>query len=131
MALLPFGILPFLLCILFGLLLGPPPGAVMAQPGRILAPANRAVGLGAFFTCYYALVASGPALAGLLRDRSGTASAAVLLGALMFLAVAPCTAMVRLLAGPVRPTRNLPRPTLGRLSPDSPAPGCRGCGAGL
>ncbi len=98
MALLPVGVLPLLLCSLFGLMLGPAPGAVMAQPGRILAPANRAVGLGVFFTCYYAVVASGPALAGLLRDRSGTASAAVLLGALMFLAVAPCTGAVRLLA---------------------------------
>jgi predicted MFS family arabinose efflux permease len=98
LALMPTGAFPLLLCILFGLLLGPPPGAVMAQPARVLAPADRAAGLGIFYACYYALLAAGPALAGLLRDHTGTAAAPVLLGALMFLAVPVCTLAFRALA---------------------------------
>ena len=100
LALLPTGAVPLLLCILFGLVLGPPPGAIMAQPARVLAPADRAAGLGVFYTFYYLLVATGPALAGLLRDHTGTASAPVLLGALAFLLVPVCTMTFRALARP-------------------------------
>lgn len=100
MALLPTGAFPLLLCILLGLLLGPAPGAVMAQPARVLAPADRAAGLGLFYTCYYLLMAVGPALAGLLRDHTGTASAPVLMGALTFFTVPVCTLAFRALARP-------------------------------
>jgi predicted MFS family arabinose efflux permease len=71
--------------ILFGLFIGPPAAAIMTLPARALAPAHRATGLGVFYTVYYATMAGGPALAGWLRDASGTAAAATLYGALLFL----------------------------------------------
>lgn len=52
-------------------------------------PANRANGLGLFYTVYYAVGAFGPPLAGLLRDRYGTAAAAILCAAALFAAGAP------------------------------------------
>jgi MFS family permease len=71
---------------LFGLCLGPPGAAIMTLPARALAPAHRATGLGLFYTVYYATMAVGPALAGWLRDAWGSAAAATLYGALLFLA---------------------------------------------
>ena len=47
-----------------GLLLGPPPGAIMAMPGRVLRPETRAVGFGLFMTIYNITTAGGPVLAG-------------------------------------------------------------------
>jgi predicted MFS family arabinose efflux permease len=82
-----------------GLLIGPPPGAIMAMPGRVLRPESRAVGLGLFMTAYNITNAAGPALAGALRDSFG-ASAPILFGAVVFLSVAPLTLLFRGLSPP-------------------------------
>ncbi|HKW55648.1 MAG TPA: MFS transporter [Stellaceae bacterium] len=89
LAALTTGTLPALLCALVGIAIGPPAGAIMALPARVLAPANRPMGFGVFYTIYYAVLAFGPMLAGVLRDRFGTAAAAILLGAALFVACAP------------------------------------------
>lgn len=89
LAALSLGALPALLCVVIGFSIGPPAGAIMALPARVLSPLNRPTGLGMFYTAYYTVVAFGPALAGLARDVSGTAAAAVLFGAALFAAGAP------------------------------------------
>jgi MFS family permease len=92
--------LPGVLCILFGLLIGPPAGAIMALPARVLSPSNRAVGLGIFYSCYYAAMAAGPPIAGALRDRWGTAAAALLFGSALFLSVVLLLALFHALRAP-------------------------------
>jgi MFS family permease len=89
LAALVTGALPALLSAAIGVAIGPPAGAIMALPARVLRPANRPAGLGLFYTVYYAILAFGPMLAGMLRDSAGTAAAAILFGAALFLAGPP------------------------------------------
>jgi predicted MFS family arabinose efflux permease len=100
LALLPVLSGTVVLCALFGLLIGPPAGAIMALPARALSASGRAVGLGVFYTCYYGVMAAGPAIAGLLRDAFGTAAAALYFGGGLFLAVAPLLAAFHALRSP-------------------------------
>jgi hypothetical protein len=69
-------------------------------PARALSASGRAVGLGVFYTCYYGVMAAGPAIAGLLRDAFGTAAAALYFGGGLFLAVAPLLAAFHALRSP-------------------------------
>jgi hypothetical protein len=98
LALLPGGYGPRLLAVGFCIAVGPPAGAIMALPARVLSPDHRAGGFGAFMVCYYALLAFGPALAGALRDRWGTATPALLLAGLAMAATAPLLGLFTLLA---------------------------------
>jgi predicted MFS family arabinose efflux permease len=86
--------MPLLFCIAIGLAVGPPPGAILAMPGRVLKPENRAVGLGLFMTVYYVTAAVGPAFAGYVGDRMG-ASAPVLFGAFLFMSIVPLVMLFR------------------------------------
>jgi predicted MFS family arabinose efflux permease len=88
--------MPLLFCIAIGIAVGPPPGAVLAMPGRILHPENRAIGLGLFMTVYYVTAAVGPALAGVVGDQMG-ASAPVLFGAFLFMTIVPLVMLFRTL----------------------------------
>lgn len=88
LALLPAGVLPLATGVAFGIAIGPPAGAIMSLPARVLALEHRAGGLGVFLTCYYAILSAGPALAGMLRAHWGSA-AAVLFAAALLAAVAP------------------------------------------
>ena len=97
LALLAFNFASPLLCAVFGVVMGVPAGAVIALPARVLRPADRAAGLGVFFTAYYALMALGPLLAG-WREASGTAAAALLLAAALFLAISPLHLLFQRLA---------------------------------
>lgn len=65
---LAWGVSPVWSCALFGLLAGPPCGLIMAMPGEVLAPHQRAAGMGVFFTCYYLGMTTLIPLAGALRD---------------------------------------------------------------
>jgi MFS family permease len=94
-ALLPGATAPLLLCLAYGIFIGPPASAIMGLPARALAPAHRATGFGVFYTVYYALMAAGPALAGLLQDRWQTAAAPTLYGALLLLASPALLALFR------------------------------------
>jgi MFS family permease len=63
--------------VIFGcivLVIGLPAGLIMALPAQVLSPANRATGMGIFYSWYYAAMAFLPALAGKARDLSGSAS---------------------------------------------------------
>ncbi|MBM0207563.1 MFS transporter [Micromonospora sp. STR1s_5] len=80
------------LIVAMGLLLGPPPGAIMAMPGHLLRPENRAPGLGLFLTVFYIAVTVGPFLAGLARQSFGP-NGPVLFGAGCFLAIPPLLAV--------------------------------------
>src|SRR5262249_33018183 len=57
---------------------GLPAGAVMVLPGEVVRPENRAVGMGLFFTWYYAGMALLIPVAGILRDASGAPGAPLL-----------------------------------------------------
>jgi MFS family permease len=65
----------------FGLIFGLPAGPVMTLPSEVLAPAQRALGMGLFFSIYYGAMMIGPALAGAMADRTGRVDVAYLLGA--------------------------------------------------
>lgn len=72
------------LCVLIGAAIGPPAGAILALPANVLAPELRAKGLGIFYITYYAVMASGPAVAGAIREHWATADVAILFGAAVF-----------------------------------------------
>jgi MFS family permease len=49
--------------VLLGLVSGHPAGPVMSLPARVLGPETRAIGMGVFYTLYYAAMMLGPAIA--------------------------------------------------------------------
>jgi cyanate permease len=68
-------------CILmFGLIFGAWPGAIMSLPSQILSPQGRSTGFGVFYTIFYGIMAVLPPVAGWLRDFTGGATAPVLFG---------------------------------------------------
>ena len=73
----------YLVFILLGLCAGLPAGPIMALPSVVLGAGTRAVGMGIFFTLFYAGVVFAPVIAGHLADRTGTAGVAFYLGAAM------------------------------------------------
>jgi predicted MFS family arabinose efflux permease len=82
---LPLGAPPLIICILIGLLSGPPPGLIMALPAEALRPENRSAGMGVFYTCYYAAMAGLVPVAGLLRDSQDSPAAPLVFGGVMML----------------------------------------------
>ncbi|MBR0947089.1 CynX/NimT family MFS transporter [Bradyrhizobium liaoningense] len=75
--------------VLIGLIGGHPAGPIMSLAARVLAPETRAIGMGVFFTLFYAAMMLGPAVAGRLAKSAGTAAVALDLGALTVLACPP------------------------------------------
>ncbi len=73
--------------LLFGLIGMAPAGLIMALAGEAMRPENRAFGMGIFFTVYYAVLFTGPPLAGWIYDNTGEALAPILFAILLFLAV--------------------------------------------
>jgi MFS family permease len=69
--------------ILLGLVSGQPAGPVMSLPSRVLEPANRAIGMGVFYTLYYATMMLGPIIGGAAAKWTGSAAAAFDVGALV------------------------------------------------
>jgi MFS family permease len=69
-----------------GLVCGLPAGSIMSLPARVLQPATRAIGMGLFFTVYYAAMMLGPAVGGACAKWTGNAGAALDFGAAMILA---------------------------------------------
>ena len=47
-----------------GLVGGLPAGPIMSLPARVLAPATRAIGMGMFYTVFYAAMMLGPVVGG-------------------------------------------------------------------
>ena len=75
--------------VLIGLIGGHPAGPIMSLTARVLAPETRAIGMGVFYTLFYAAMMLGPAVAGRLAKSAGTAAVALDLGALTVLACPP------------------------------------------
>jgi MFS family permease len=69
--------------IALGLVGGLSAGPIMSLPARVLNPQGRAVGMGIYFTLFYAFVVAAPIMAGVLSTRIGTAGAAFDFGAFM------------------------------------------------
>ena len=72
-----------------GLVSGLPAGPIMSLPARVLQPSTRAIGMGIFYTVYYAAMMLGPVIGGAYSKWSGSAAAAFDFGALVLLAC-PC-----------------------------------------
>jgi MFS family permease len=72
--------------IALGLLTGLPAGPILSLPTRVLQPATRPIGMGVFYTFYYATMMLGPAGAGACAKWAGSATAAFDFGAAMVLA---------------------------------------------
>jgi predicted MFS family arabinose efflux permease len=87
LALFPYFPFALLLSILFGLTIGPPPGAITAMPSRIAGRDNRGPVLGVFFTWHYAGNFIGPVIAGFSRDLTNSAAAPLIVGAFFFITV--------------------------------------------
>jgi MFS family permease len=86
MILLPRSGAVIAITIALGLVCGLPAGSIMSLPARVLQPATRAIGMGLFFTVYYAGMMLGPAIAGACAKWAGSAGAALDFGAAMILA---------------------------------------------
>jgi predicted MFS family arabinose efflux permease len=69
-----------------GLISGQPAGPIMSLPARVLQPATRAIGMGLFYTMYYAAMMLGPVIGGACAKWTGSASAAFDFGAAVILA---------------------------------------------
>jgi predicted MFS family arabinose efflux permease len=89
LALFAAGDFPTIACLTFGIFVGPLSGAILSLPPKVLAPRDRAVGFGVFFTCFYLLMAVGPSIAGYLQDIWGSPSAALVAGATLLAAIPP------------------------------------------
>jgi MFS family permease len=69
-----------------GLICGQPAGPILSLPARVLQPATRAIGMGVFYTVYYAAMMLGPAVGGACAKWAGSADAAFDFGAAVLLA---------------------------------------------
>jgi MFS family permease len=56
---------------MLGLIFGPAGGLIMALPAQVLSKENRAIGMGIFYTIYYAGMGIFPVIAGYARDITG------------------------------------------------------------
>ena len=86
---------PTIACLIFGVAIGPMSGAILSLPARVLEPADRSVGFGLFYTCFYVLMAGGPPAAGSLQDAWGSPSAALVAGAALLASMVPLVALFR------------------------------------
>jgi len=93
---------PIISCMIFGVFVGPLSGAILSLPSKVLAPRDRAVGFGVFYTCFYALMAVGPLAAGFLQDAWGSPSAALIAGATLLVAAVPLSVVFEFLSNPRR-----------------------------
>jgi MFS family permease len=69
-----------------GLVCGLPAGPIMSLPARVLQPGTRAIGMGVFYTVYYAAMMLGPVIGGNAAKWIGSAGAAFDVGAISLLA---------------------------------------------
>jgi len=72
--------------IALGLIAGQPAGPVMSLPARVLSPSTRAIGMGMFYTIYYATMMLGPIIGGAAAKWTGSTAAAFDFGAIVIAA---------------------------------------------
>ena len=80
-------VIPILIVI--GLISTLPSGPMLSLPARVLSPSTRAIGMGIFYTVYYATMMLGPPVAGAAAKWTGSAAAAFDFGALVLVACPP------------------------------------------
>jgi MFS family permease len=97
---LPRGDAIIALLIALGLVSGLPAGPVMSLPASALAPATRAVGMGIFYTVYYAAMMLGPVIGGACAKWSGSAAAAFDFGAVTLVLCLPLLVAFNWIATP-------------------------------
>jgi MFS family permease len=86
MVILPRSTATIPVVIALGLVCGLPAGPIMSLPARVLQPGTRAIGMGIFYTVYYAAMMLGPVIGGNAAKWSGSAGAAFDVGAIALLA---------------------------------------------
>ncbi len=95
--LLPLVSSPLWVVVVIGIFGGAPAGPIVALPGQILTPKNRAPGLGLFSTWYFVVLATLLPVAGWFQDITGDAGAPLYFGGLVVLASLPFLALLRAL----------------------------------
>ena len=94
-AYLPFSSTPLLSFALFGFALALAAPVVAALPARVLAPDVRGPGFGIYYLWYFGGMPVLIALAGLLRDRTGSAAASIDFAVAMLVVCLPLLAVFR------------------------------------
>ena len=94
--LIPYTDVPFVTFLLFGILYAVSAPVVAALPAEVLSPENRGPGLGIYYIWYYAGSAFLPAVAGHIKDTTGTATSSVLFGIAMMIATITLVGLFRL-----------------------------------
>jgi MFS family permease len=95
-------IIPIVIAI--GLISGLPAGPIMSLPARVLQPATRAIGMGIFYTVYYAAMMLGPMIGGGAARSTGSAAAAFDIGAVVLVACPLLVLLFNRIARAGRPT---------------------------
>jgi MFS family permease len=97
LAMLALALLPgaVLWLVLVGLLIGGPPGSMMALLPRALPAVRLAAGLGVYYTVFYLGVAAAQPVAGFVRDLSGDAAAPIYFAAAVMAATVPSLGVFR------------------------------------
>jgi MFS family permease len=92
--------------IVLGIVSGQPAGPTMSLPAKVLEPATRALGMGLFYTMYYAPMVIGPMIAGAAAKSAGSAAAAFDVGAAALVICPPLLWVFnRIVAPAARPRR--------------------------
>jgi MFS family permease len=86
MMLLPRSGAVILTITVLGLVCGQPAGPMLSLPARVLRPETRGIGMGVFYTLYYAAMMLGPVVGGACAKWTGSAAAAFDFGAAVILA---------------------------------------------
>lgn len=81
MATLPRSDAVIAIVLAIGLVSGQPAGPMLSLPAQMLEPATRAIGMGVFYTFYYAGMMLGPVIAGDAAKWTGSAASAIDVGA--------------------------------------------------
>lgn len=87
---------PLLAFCLVGLVIGAPPGAVMALLPKVVAPERLGTALGVYYTVFYVAITVTQPAAGAVRDLSGSPAAPILFAALVMVATVLGLALFRL-----------------------------------
>lgn len=94
--------------IALGVVCGLPAGAIMSLPARVLGPDDRAVGMGVFYTVFFASMLLGPTVGGKLAAWAGNPGSALDFGAAALLACPVVFWLFRLIqAATARPADRL------------------------
>ena len=84
-ALIPWIDAWLLMFVLFGLIAWAPAGPIVALPVAHLTPENRSIGMGVFFSYYYLGMGLFPAIAGWIRDMTGSPGAPIMFAGMLFI----------------------------------------------